>query len=134
MTALQPLIASLPAGYRIEMGGSIEEATKANAALAKIFPVMIAATLIIIMLQVRSFSTMTMVLLTAPLGLVGVVPALLIFNQPFGFNAILGLIGLAGTRNRNAVLVKMENGFTLKLDPQTLSVKTPETGAVASVA
>jgi multidrug efflux pump subunit AcrB len=93
MKALQPLIASLPSGYRIEMGGSIEEAAKANAALGKIFPAMIAATLIIIMLQVRSFSTMTMVMLTAPLGLVGVVPALLIFNQPFGFNAILGLIG-----------------------------------------
>jgi multidrug efflux pump subunit AcrB len=103
--ALQPLIASLPPGYRIEMGGSIEEATKANDALAKIFPVMIAATLIIIMLQVRSFSTMTMVLLTAPLGLVGVVPALLIFNQPFGFNAILGLIGLAGILMRNTLIL-----------------------------
>jgi len=57
MKALQPLIASLPSGYRIEMGGSIEEAAKANAALGKIFPAMIAATLIIIMLQVRSFST-----------------------------------------------------------------------------
>src|SRR5207244_2127096 len=105
MKALQPLIASLPSGYRIEMGGSIEEATKANAALAKIFPVMIAATLIIIMLQVHSFSMMAMVLLTAPLGLVGVVPALLIFNQPFGFNAILGLIGLAGILMRNTLIL-----------------------------
>jgi multidrug efflux pump subunit AcrB len=105
MKALQPLIASLPSGYRIEMGGSIEEAAKANAALGKIFPAMIAATLIIIMLQVRSFSTMTMVMLTAPLGLVGVVPALLIFNQPFGFNAILGLIGLAGILMRNTLIL-----------------------------
>lgn len=105
MAALQPLIASLPAGYRIEMGGSIEEADKANAALAKIFPAMIAATLIIIMLQVRSFSMMAIVLLTAPLGLVGVVPALLIFNQPFGFNAILGLIGLAGILMRNTLIL-----------------------------
>src|SRR5215210_2312871 len=105
MTALQPLIASLPAGYRIEMGGSIEEAGKANAALAKIFPAMIAATLIVIMLQVRSFSTMAMVMLTAPLGLVGVVPALLTFNQPFGFNAILGLIGLAGILMRNTLIL-----------------------------
>jgi len=71
-TALQPLIASLPAGYRIELGGSIEEATKANDALATIFfPAMIAAMLIVVMLQVRSFSTMAMVMLTAPLGLVG---------------------------------------------------------------
>ncbi|MER9336949.1 efflux RND transporter permease subunit [Mesorhizobium sp. M0293] len=105
MTALQPLIASLPAGYRIEMGGSIEEATKANTALGKIFPAMIAAMLIVIMLQVRSFSTMFMVVLTAPLGLVGVVPMLLTFNQPFGFNAILGLIGLAGILMRNTLIL-----------------------------
>jgi multidrug efflux pump subunit AcrB len=105
MTALQPLIASLPAGYRIEMGGSIEEAAKANTALGKVFPAMIAAMLIVIMLQVRSFSMMTMVLLTAPLGLVGVVPMLLAFNQPFGFNAILGLIGLAGILMRNTLIL-----------------------------
>jgi multidrug efflux pump subunit AcrB len=105
MTALQPLIASLPAGYRIEMGGSIEEAAKANAALARIFPAMIAITLIVIMLQVRSFSTMTMVMLTAPLGLVGVVPMLIAFDQPFGFNAILGLIGLAGILMRNTLIL-----------------------------
>lgn len=104
-TALQPLIASLPAGYRIELGGSIEEATKANDALATIFPAMIAAMLIVVMLQVRSFSTMSMVVLTGPLGLVGVVPALLIFNQPFGFNAILGLIGLAGILMRNTLIL-----------------------------
>ncbi|WP_417845171.1 efflux RND transporter permease subunit [Thalassospira sp.] len=105
MKALQPLIASLPAGYRIEMGGSIEESVKANTALAKIFPVMIAATLIVIILQVRSLSTMTMVMLTAPLGLVGVVPTLIAFNQPFGFNAILGLIGLAGILMRNTLIL-----------------------------
>lgn len=105
LTALQPLIASLPAGYRIETGGSIEEAAKANDALAKVFPAMIAITLIVIMLQVRSFSTMTMVVLTAPLGLVGVVPTLLAFSQPFGFNAILGLIGLAGILMRNTLIL-----------------------------
>jgi multidrug efflux pump subunit AcrB len=105
MTALQPLIASLPAGYRIEMGGNIEESIKANAALVKIFPAMIAAMLIVIILQVRSLSTMTMVMLTAPLGLVGVVPMLIAFNQPFGFNAILGLIGLAGILMRNTLIL-----------------------------
>jgi multidrug efflux pump subunit AcrB len=105
MTALQPLIASLPAGYRIELGGSIEEAGKANAALGKVFPLMIAITLIVVMLQVRSFSMMAMVLLTAPLGLVGAVPTLLAFNQPFGFNAILGLIGLAGILMRNTLIL-----------------------------
>jgi multidrug efflux pump subunit AcrB len=105
MTALQPLIASLPAGYRIEMGGNIEESIKANVALVKIFPAMIAAMLIVIILQVRSLSTMAMVMLTAPLGLVGVVPMLIAFNQPFGFNAILGLIGLAGILMRNTLIL-----------------------------
>ena len=87
------------------MGGTIEESLKANTALVTIFPMMIAATLIVIILQVRSFSTMTMVMLTAPLGLVGVVPTLILFNQPFGFNAILGLIGLAGILMRNTLIL-----------------------------
>jgi multidrug efflux pump subunit AcrB len=105
MAALKPLIASLPEGYRIEMGGSIEEALKANVALAAVFPIMIALTLLVVMFQVRSFPAMTMVVLTAPLGLVGVVPVLIIFNQPFGFNAILGLIGLAGILMRNTLIL-----------------------------
>lgn len=105
MKALQPLIASLPVGYRIEMGGNIEESLKANVALVQVFPLMIAATLIVIILQVRSLSAMTMVMLTAPLGLAGVVPTLLLFNQPFGFNAILGLIGLAGILMRNTLIL-----------------------------
>lgn len=105
MKALQPLIASLPVGYRIEMGGNIEESLKANVALVQVFPLMIAAMLIVIILQVRSLSTMTMVMLTAPLGLAGVVPTLLLFNQPFGFNAILGLIGLAGILMRNTLIL-----------------------------
>ncbi|PDT42863.1 MULTISPECIES: efflux RND transporter permease subunit [Sinorhizobium] len=105
LKALQPLIATLPVGYRIEMGGNIEESLKANVALVQIFPAMIAAMLIVIILQVRSLSTMTMVMLTGPLGLAGVVPVLLLFNQPFGFNAILGLIGLAGILMRNTLIL-----------------------------
>ncbi|MBB4239205.1 efflux RND transporter permease subunit [Rhizobium esperanzae] len=105
MKALQPLIASLPVGYRIEMGGNIEESLKANNALVKIFPAMIAAMLIVIVLQVRSLSTMTMVMLTGPLGLAGAVPVLLLFDKPFGFNAILGLIGLAGILMRNTLIL-----------------------------
>lgn len=103
--ALQPLIASLPDGYRIEMGGNIEEATKANDALVPVFPIMIALTMIVIIFQVRSFAAMWLVLATAPLGLIGVVPTLLIFNQPFGFNAILGLIGLSGILMRNTLIL-----------------------------
>lgn len=103
--ALAPIMAKLPAGCWIEMGGSIEESVKANTALAAIFPLMLASMLTIIMLQVRSFSAMAMVMLTAPLGLVGAVPALLLFHQPFGFNAILGLIGLAGILMRNTLIL-----------------------------
>ncbi|HEX2194626.1 MAG TPA: efflux RND transporter permease subunit, partial [Candidatus Limnocylindria bacterium] len=103
--ALQPIVANLPEGYRIETGGPIEESAKANAALAKIFPIMVALMLAIIMVQVRSFPAMSMVMLTAPLGLVGAVPALLLFHQPFGFNAILALIGLAGILMRNTLIL-----------------------------
>ena len=102
---LQPVIDTLPSGYHIAMGGSIEEAGKANAALAPIFPIMILLMMIVIMLQVRSFSAMAIVLLTAPLGLVGVVPTLLLTGQPFGFNAILGLISLAGILMRNTLIL-----------------------------
>jgi len=103
--AIQPIIASPPEGYKIEMGGNIEEAGKANRALATVFPVMIVLMLTVIIVQVRSFSAMFMVVLTAPLGLAGVVPTLLLFHQPFGFNAILGLIALAGILMRNTLIL-----------------------------
>lgn len=103
--ALTPVIQTLPSGYKIEMAGSIEEAEKANKALLPIFPIMLILTLTVIIIQVRSFSAMTMVFLTGPLGLVGTVPVLLLFNQPFGFNAILGLIGLSGILMRNTLIL-----------------------------
>ncbi len=84
-------------GYRIETAGSIEESGKATRAMVPLFPIMIALTLLIIILQVRSLSAMVMVFLTAPLGLIGVVPTLLLFNQPFGINACVGLIALSGS-------------------------------------
>ncbi|MGN8001117.1 efflux RND transporter permease subunit [Sphingomonas sp. 22176] len=102
---LQPIVRSLPSGYRIDMAGSIEEAGKANAALAPIFPIMIFLMMIVIILQVRSLSAMGIVLSTAPLGLIGVVPTLLVTGQPFGFNAILGLIALAGILMRNTLIL-----------------------------
>src|SRR5207302_6633615 len=77
----------------------------ANRALAPVFPIMLGLTLLVIILQVRSFSAMTMVILTAPLGLIGAVPALLVFHQAFGFNAILGLIGLSGILMRNTLIL-----------------------------
>jgi multidrug efflux pump subunit AcrB len=103
--AIRPIIASLPEGYRIETGGNIEESEKANRALSVVFPAMIVLMLTVIVFQVRSFSGMFMVVLTAPLGLAGVVPTLLLFRQPFGFNAILGLIALAGILMRNTLIL-----------------------------
>lgn len=102
---LQPVIDALPAGYRIEQAGSIEEAGKASTAMLPLFPIMIAATLLIIILQVRSIAAMVMVFATSPLGLIGVVPTLLLFQQPFGINALVGLIALSGILMRNTLIL-----------------------------
>lgn len=102
---LQPVIASLPPGYHIEQAGAIEESGKATQAMLPLFPIMIALTLLIIIVQVRSMSAMVMVFMTAPLGLVGVVPTLLLFQQPFGINALVGLIALSGILMRNTLIL-----------------------------
>ncbi len=117
---LKPIMDRLPPGYRIETAGSIEEAGKANVALAAVFPLMIVLMLTVIMVQVRNFRGLAMVFLTAPLGLIGAAPTLLLFNQPFGFNAILGLIGLAGILMRNTLILIGQIDANLKagLDPR----------------
>ncbi|MFO7762450.1 MAG: efflux RND transporter permease subunit [Wenzhouxiangellaceae bacterium] len=102
------LRASLPDGYRIDIGGSMEQSGKADASIQKLMPLMVALMLIFIMLQMRSFSGMFMVVATAPLGLVGAVLALLVFGQPFGFVALLGLIGLAGILMRNTLILTQQ--------------------------
>ena len=96
---------ALPYGYRIETGGSIEESVKANVALVAVFPVMIIAMLVLLMIQLQSFSRLALVVVTAPLGLIGATGALLISNRPFGFVALLGLIALAGMIMRNTVIL-----------------------------
>lgn len=105
MLQLQPVIDKLPSGYRIEQAGSIEESGKASTAMLPLFPIMIALTLLVIILQVRSISGMVMVFLTSPLGLIGVVPTLLLFQQPFGINALVGLIALSGILMRNTLIL-----------------------------
>ena len=105
MEQLQPIIEQLPKGYRIELAGAIEESGKANKALLPLFPIMIALTLLTIIIQVRSMSAMMMVFATAPLGLIGVVPILLLFQQPFGINALVGLIALSGILMRNTLIL-----------------------------
>ncbi|MBX8545622.1 efflux RND transporter permease subunit [Pseudomonas cichorii] len=116
---LQPVIDTLPDGYRIVEAGSSEESAKASKAMLPLFPIMIALTLLIIILQVRSISAMVMVFLTAPLGLVGVVPTLLLFQQPFGINALVGLIALSGILMRNTLILigQIQDNKAQGLDP-----------------
>jgi multidrug efflux pump len=103
--SLKPIVDSLPAGYRIEEGGAIEESDKANVALFAVFPAMFAVMLTLLMIQLQSFSRLFMVFMTAPLALIGVVPALLLFNAPFGFVALLGVIALGGMIMRNSIIL-----------------------------
>lgn len=105
LPALDPIKASLPAGYRIETAGAVEESAKGSASINKVMPLMLVVMLTLLMVQMQSFSRMAMVLLTAPLGLIGVTSALLITGAPFGFVATLGFIALAGIIMRNSVIL-----------------------------
>jgi len=106
--AMEPLRESLGEDYRIDFGGSVEQSAKADASLQKLQPVMLALMLIFIMLQMRSFTGTFIVLATAPLGVIGATIALLIFQQSFGFVALLGLIGLAGILMRNTLILTQQ--------------------------
>jgi len=116
---LQPIIEKLPSGYRIEQAGSIEESGKATKAMLPLFPIMLAVTLLILIFQVRSIPAMVMVFLTSPLGLIGVVPTLILFGQPFGINALVGLIALSGILMRNTLILigQIQHNKSEGLDP-----------------
>ncbi len=116
---LKPIMDKLPGGYRIEEAGSIEESAKATKAMLPLFPIMLAVTLLIIIFQVRSISAMVMVFLTSPLGLIGVVPTLILFQQPFGINALVGLIALSGILMRNTLILigQIHHNKQAGLDP-----------------
>jgi multidrug efflux pump len=104
-TVLAPIRATLPVGYRIDTGGAVEDAARGQKSIAVVAPVMILVMVTALMLQLQSFSRLGLVLLTAPLGLIGVTAALLVFNVPFGFVAMLGTIALAGMIMRNSVIL-----------------------------
>jgi multidrug efflux pump len=103
--ALGKIRGELAPGYRIEIGGAIEESAKANASLFAVFPYMLVAMLTILMLQLQSFPRLALVFLTAPLGLIGASLGLNLAHRPFGFVALLGLIALAGMIMRNTVIL-----------------------------
>ena len=95
----------LPRGYRLELGGTVDEAGKGQNSVMAGMPLFLLAVLTVLMLQLRSFSQTVMVFLTAPLGIIGVAIFLLLFRQPFGFVAMLGTIALFGMIMRNSVIL-----------------------------
>ncbi len=102
---LESIRKNLQPAYRIEVGGAIEESAKGNASIFVLFPLMVIAMLMLLMIQLQNFSRLALVFLTAPLGIVGAALGLLVANKPFGFVALLGLIALAGMIMRNAVIL-----------------------------
>jgi multidrug efflux pump subunit AcrB len=102
---LQALAAKMPPGYRIEIAGAVEEASKGQGSIAAGAPVMLFLIFTLLMLQLQSFSRAVLVFLTGPLGLPGVAAALLLLNRPFGFVALLGVIALMGMIMRNSVIL-----------------------------
>ncbi|RNE88857.1 efflux RND transporter permease subunit [Marichromatium sp. AB31] len=105
---LAELRATLPPGYRIDIGGAVEQSAKADASIQRVQPIMLALLLIVVMLQMRSFSGTLMVVATAPLGVIGATLALLVGDRPFGFVALLGMLGLAGILMRNTLILAQQ--------------------------
>ncbi|MCK9605399.1 MAG: efflux RND transporter permease subunit [Methylomonas sp.] len=95
----------LPIGYTLETGGAVEESAKGSDSIAAGMPLFLCTVLTVLMMQLQSFSRVALVVLTAPLGMIGVTLFLLIFNQPFGFVAMLGTIALSGMIMRNSVIL-----------------------------
>ncbi len=102
---VEALRATLPFGYRIEAGGAIEDSQKGQKSIVAGVPLLVFSVLTLLMLQLKSLARTTLVVLTAPLGLIGVVAALLAFGKPFGFVAMLGTIALSGIIMRNSVIL-----------------------------
>ena len=102
---LSSMRSQLPSGYHIEIGGAVEASAKANASIMAQLPLLVTAVLLLLMIQLQRFSLVMIVVLTAPLGLIGVIPALLLFNVPLGFVALLGIIAMAGIIMRNSVIL-----------------------------
>lgn len=95
----------LPPGYRIEMGGAIEESKKGNASIFAVFPLVGLVMLTIVMFQLQNFTRVALVMVSAPLGVIGASLALNLAHAPFGFVALLGLIALSGMDMRNSIIL-----------------------------
>jgi multidrug efflux pump subunit AcrB len=103
--AVAKLNASLPRSYHIAVGGTVEESAQSQASVYAVVPLMLFITVTLLMMQLQSFNLLFLVLSVIPLGLIGVVAALLLFRQPLGFVAILGILSLLGMIARNGVIL-----------------------------
>jgi multidrug efflux pump subunit AcrB len=99
---------TLPPGYRVEVGGPVEESAKSQGPIAAVVPLMLFTMATILMIQLQSFQRLFLVVAVAPLGLIGVVAAMLPSNSPMGFVAILGVLALIGILIRNSVILIMQ--------------------------
>jgi multidrug efflux pump subunit AcrB len=117
--AVTKLSASLPASYRIAIGGTVEESEKSKASVFEVVPLMLFAMITFLMIQLQSFNRLFLVLSVVPMGLIGIVASMLLFRQPLGFVAILGILSLIGMIARNAVILIEQIDFELAqgLDP-----------------
>jgi multidrug efflux pump subunit AcrB len=122
---IDALNASLSPGYKIEVGGSVEESDKSQASVAAVAPAMLFLTLTILMIQLQSFQRLFLVVSVAPLGLIGVVAALLLSGKPLGFVAILGVLALTGMIARNSVILidQIEREKARGLDPWNATIE-----------
>lgn len=111
---------SLPLGYRIEMGGAIEESSKGQGSIFSLFPIVVLFMLTIVMLQLQDFARAGLVMMSAPLGVIGASLALNLAHAPFGFVAMLGLFALSGMDMRNSIILvdqvrqDLEDGATYR--------------------
>ncbi|ACB95033.1 efflux RND transporter permease subunit [Beijerinckia indica] len=103
--AVAKLNASLPAQYHIDIGGTVEESARSQASVFERVPLMLFLMITFLMIQLKSFSRLFLVLAVVPMGLIGIIAALLLFNKPLGFVAILGILALLGMIARNAVIL-----------------------------
>jgi multidrug efflux pump len=109
VAALEPQItafdASLPVGYEVQVGGTVETSAESSASVFAVVPLMVFLMITLLMVQLKNFKDMAMVVVLLPLGLIGVVAALLVFGRPLGFVAILGILALIGMIAKNAVIL-----------------------------
>ena len=102
---IEKFAAGLPVGYKVATGGTVEESSKAQGPIASVVPLMLFLMATFLMIQLHSVQKMFLVASVAPLGLIGVVLALIPTGTPLGFVAILGVLALIGIIIRNSVIL-----------------------------